>query len=190
VIPIIKKEERNMLEQHTRRRGNLNKLRKSVAVAGVVAVGSVVGLFGASTASALPPQMSTFSFSEGGVIDCGTFVDPYTDFLTGTRTLFFDSEGNLVRVVFQVEHHSNDSNSVTGLVLHEHGHYTLTVDLLAGTVTQAGNDAIITRPGTGVVVQNVGRLVFDFDNNLLFFAGARQHNEFLEGEQLLCEALG
>jgi hypothetical protein len=178
------------LEKHTRTNQNLNTLRRSVAVVGVVVIASVLGMFGASTASALPPQMSTFSFSEEGVIDCGTFGDQFTDFLSGSRTRFFDSEGNLTRVVFQIEHHSNDSNSVTGLTLHEHGHYTLTVDLLAGTVSQTGNDAIMTRTGAGVVVQNVGRLVFDLDDNLLFFAGARQHNEFLEGDQLLCEALG
>ncbi len=165
------------------------KLRRSVVVAGVVAIGSVLGLSAASTALALPPQTSSFSFSEDGVIDCGTFVDPFTDFLTGTRTVFFDSRGNRTRLVFHVEHHSNDSNSLTGLTLHEHGHYTVIVDFAAETVTQNGNDAIMTRPGTGVVVQNVGRLVFDFEGELLFFAGARQHNEFLEGEKLLCDAL-
>jgi hypothetical protein len=178
------------LEKHITRRSNSNKLQRSVALAGMVAIVAVLGMLGASTASALPPQTSTFSFSEDGVIDCGTFEDQFTDFLVGSRTLFFDSEGNLSRIVFQIEHHSNDSNSVSGLTLHEHGHYTLTVDLQAGTVSQTGNDAIMTRSGTGVVVQNVGRLVFDFDDNLLFFAGARQHNEFLEGDQLLCDALG
>src|SRR3954471_1402942 len=107
----------------------MNRFRRTFAIAGVVAIGCVTGMIGASAASALPPQTTTFSFSEDGVADCGTFQDHFTDFLSGTRTAFFNSEGNLREVVLHFEHHSNDSNSVTGLTLHEHGHYTLTIDL-------------------------------------------------------------
>jgi hypothetical protein len=39
------------------------------------------------------------------------------------------------------------------------------------------------------VVQDVGRVVFDVDNNLLFFAGGRNHSELLGGDQVLCNAL-
>ena len=48
----------------------------------------------------------------------------------------------------------------------------------------------MNRPGTGVVVQDVGRVVYDADGNLIFFAGGRKHSQKLLGEQVLCDALG
>ena len=47
----------------------------------------------------------------------------------------------------------------------------------------------MNRPGTGVVVQDVGRVVFDADFNIVFFAGGRKHSEVLLGDQVLCDAL-
>ena len=42
----------------------------------------------------------------------------------------------------------------------------------------------MNRHGVGVVVQDVGRTVYDFDNNLPFFAGGRNHSEVLGGDQV------
>ena len=46
-----------------------------------------------------------------------------------------------------------------------HGHYTETVDFVSGTDTYLGTVEIMNRPGTGVVVQDVGKAVFDADGN-------------------------
>jgi len=83
----------------------------------------------------------------------------------------------------------SDTNSVTGLTLHEHGHFTETIDLLSGTDTVTGNQEIANRPGTGVVVQDVGKVVYDANGDLVFFAGGRHHSEVLLGDQVLCDAL-
>jgi hypothetical protein len=40
-----------------------------------------------------------------------------------------------------------------------------------------------------VVIQDVGRAVFDQDGNLVFFAGGSNHSQLLGGEQVFCEAL-
>jgi hypothetical protein len=56
-------------------------------------------------------------------------------------------------------------------------------------VTTTGNREVANRPGSGVVVQDVGRVVSDFDGNLLFFAGGRNHSELFGGDQVLCDAL-
>jgi hypothetical protein len=40
-----------------------------------------------------------------------------------------------------------------------------------------------------VVVQDVGRVVFDANGNIVFFAGGRKHSQTLSGEQVLCDAL-
>ena len=75
----------------------------------------------------------------------------------------------------------NDTNSVTGLTVHEHGHFIETFDLRTGTVTVTGNQEVANRPGTGVVVQDTGRIVFDADGNVVLFAGGRNHSEGVAG---------
>jgi hypothetical protein len=155
----------------------------------VVTATWAVGLICAPPASALAPERQPFSFVGHGVIDCGTFVDAFDDFFNGFDTVYFDAAGSPIREVINVEHHSNDSNSVTGLLLHEHGHFTVTIDLLSGTQTVTGNSEIMNRPGTGVVIQDVGRAVFDQDGNLVFFAGGRKHSQLFLGDEIFCQAL-
>jgi hypothetical protein len=162
---------------------------RSMAMAGAVAVMGVSVLASPAGASARTPEQFTVSFISPGTVDCGTFQDQFTDFFDGAGTTYFDSTGNPIRIVIHWEHHSNDTNSVTGLTLHEHGHFTETIDLLAGTDTITGNQEIMNRPGTGVVVQDVGKVVIDANGNIVFFAGGRKHSEVLLGDQVLCEAL-
>jgi hypothetical protein len=140
-------------------------------------------------AVAMAPERLTFSRSSTGVVDCGAFQDNYTDVFSGTETTFFGTDGNAIRIVVQMEHHSNDVNSVTGLTLHEHGHATFVFDLVNGGGSVSGNLEIATRPGTGVVIQDVGRLEFDADGNMIFFAGGTKHSQTIEGEQIFCTAL-
>jgi hypothetical protein len=155
----------------------------------LLSVVAVTGALGAMPASATAPARSTFTFSSPGVIDCGSFDDNFIDFFDGRETDFFDGAGDLVRIVFSIEHHSNDVNSVTRLTIHEHGHFTVTVDIASGTATITGNQEIANRPGSGVVVQDVGRVVFDADGNIVFFAGGLRASELFLGDQVLCDAL-
>jgi hypothetical protein len=164
-------------------------MRRSMAMAAAVALTSAAGLLGPAAASATAPERTAFSFSNPGVTDCGTFEDQFTDFFDAKAVTYFDSAGNPIRFVIHWEHHSNDTNSATGLTLHEHGHFTERIDLVSGTDTITGNEEIMNRPGTGVVVQDVGKVVYDADGNLIFFAGGRKHSEVLLGDQVLCEAL-
>jgi hypothetical protein len=153
-----------------------------VGLLGLLALVPAVALAGA-------PAPIAFSFAEDGVVDCGTFQDQYTDFYTVVGQVFTAVDGTPVRVMLHYTHTSNDTNSITGLTLHEHGHYVVVIDLIAGTFTTTGNQAIMNRPGSGVVVQATGRRVYDLNNNRLFFAGGRKHNEVLLGEQIFCDAL-
>ena len=140
-------------------------------------------------ASADSPERFAFSFSNDGTIDCGTFEDVYTDAFDATGMAFLDESGTPTRIVIHWEHHSEDTNSVTGLTLHEHGHFTETIDFTAVTDTITGNQEIMNRAGTGVVVQDVGRIVYDPEGNIVFFAGGRKHSEVLIGDEVLCDAL-
>src|SRR5689334_20136003 len=118
---------------------------RSMMMAGAVAVMGVSALASPAGASARTPERFTLSITNPGTVDCGTFQDNFTDFFDGTGTTYFDSTGNPIRIVVHWEHHSNDTNSVTGLTLHEHGHFTETIDLLAGTDTFTGNQEIMNR---------------------------------------------
>jgi hypothetical protein len=162
---------------------------RNMAMAGAVAVMGVFVLSSPAGASAPASERFTVSSTTPGITDCGTFQDQFTDFLDGKGTTYFGSAGNPIKLVIHWEHHSNDTNSVTGLTLHEHGHYTERIDLLSGTDTITGNEEIMNRPGTGVVVQDVGKVVTDADGNVVFFAGGRKHSEVLLGDQVLCRAL-
>jgi hypothetical protein len=162
------------------------KRRIRLAIAGVAAT---LLLAIPSAASAQPPVRESASFTDSDFIQCDGFQDQFTDFFDAKAATYFDSAGNPIRIIVHWEHHSNDTNSVTGLTLHEHGHFTETDDLLTGTATITGNQEIMNRPGSGVVVQDVGRVVFDAAFNIVFFAGGRKHSEVLLGDQVLCDAL-
>jgi hypothetical protein len=123
------------------------------------------------------------------VVECDGFQDNFVDFYTGTQSTFYDENGEPVRLVIHAEHTSNDVNSVTGFTVHEHGHLTVTIDLITGTTTVTGNQEIINLPHEGVVLQDTGRAVFDADGALVFFAGGRKHSQLLEGDQIFCDIL-
>ena len=129
------------------------------------------------------------SFQGTGTVDCGTFQDNFIDDFSGQATVTYDAAGQPVRLVIHWTHTSTDSNSVTGLTLHEHGHFTETIDLVTGTDTTSGSFEVLNRHGYGAIIQDTGHVVFDADGNLVFFAGGRKHNELIQGDQLFCDGL-
>jgi hypothetical protein len=143
----------------------------------------------AAAESARPPTHEPFSLVEPGVVECNGFQDNFVDFYTGRQTTFYDDNGEPVRLVIHAEHTSNDVNSVTGFTVHEHGHLTVTIDLITGTTTVTGNQEIVNLPHEGVVLQDTGRAVFDAEGSLLFFAGGRKHSQLIQGEQIFCDIL-
>jgi hypothetical protein len=162
-----------------------------------VALASAATLFGllcsasatATATSARPPTHEPFTLVAPGVVECDGFQDNFVDFFAGTQTTFYDTNGEPVRLAIHAEHTSNDVNSVTGFTVHEHGHLTVTIDLITGATTVTGNQEIINLPHEGVVLQDTGRAVFDAEGALLFFAGGRKHSQLLEGEQIFCDIL-
>ena len=143
-----------------------------------------------SAALAAPGERLEYDFQFSGVVDCGTFVDNFTDFFHIVETDEFDADGNLLRAFKHVEHHSIDVNSVTGFTIYEHGTFRAVDDYVAGTFTATGNRELASVKGTGVVVQDTGKEVASMENgDLLFFAGGRKHSNDVQGEQIYCDAL-
>ena len=130
-----------------------------------------------------------YDLQQDGVVDCGPFVDNFTDFYHVREVDELDPSGNVVKVIYHAEHHSIDTNPVTGVSLQEHGHFYEVDDYVKGTYTLTGAQEVANRPGRGVVIQDTGRIVLDADFEMIFFAGGRNHSQGLSGDQVWCDAL-
>jgi hypothetical protein len=92
--------------------------------------------------------------------------------------------------VLHFVNHSTDTNSVTGVSFHEHNHGVFTFDYRTGVTTLNGAIIFATRPGVGVAIQDVGRLVFAADGTVVFEAGPHEvAGEFGDPVTPYCEAL-
>ncbi len=81
-------------------------------------------------------------------------------------------------MIYNAAHTWDDRNSVTGLVLHEHGHFTEVDDLIAETITITGVSEVMNVPGRGArstAISCSSRVVAS--------------SEILIGDQVLCDAL-
>ena len=162
-----------------------NLARAAFAVsAGTGLVLACCGAVAAATPTRFPAE-----FHGTGTVDCGTFQDNYVDDFSGQGSVFSNAAGEPIRIVIHWTHTSTDTNSVTGLALHEHGHFTETIDLASGTDTYTGSQEVMNRRGYGLIIQDTWRQVYDADGKLLFFAGGRKHSEVLVGDQLFCDGL-
>lgn len=121
--------------------------------------------------------------------DCGSFQVLDISELNYTTRLFFDEEGNLVKIVEQVWGTDTFTNSMTGKAYPMDFHNNTIVDF-STTPPQAALMAVIFRlivPGAGAVFLDVGRIVLDQQGNVYFQAGPHQ---FFDGDLgALCAAL-
>ena len=123
----------------------------------------------ASPAVGAAPERYTGEFDFEDTIDCSqfnpewTFNDDFHDFFEIRGQLWRDDNGDPVRALEHVHHVSNDVNSVTGLTLHEHNHYTRLLDFVNGTVTLNGAINIMERRGAGQVIHVTGHKILDLE---------------------------
>jgi hypothetical protein len=125
------------------------------------------------TAAAAAPNTVEVSFhsSNPNFLPCPGFaVDAEID---GSRriTTFVDGAGTPIKVVLHVTAAGTLSNPLTGISLPDDGHFTRTIDLVAGTTTFTGALRVDTAPGVGVVFRVVGKVVFGLDGSVQFEAG-------------------
>ena len=126
-----------------------------------------------ATSRAAAPERYTDEFDFEDTIDCSqfnpewTFNDDFHDFFEIRGQLWRDDNGEPVRAIEHVHHVSNDVNSVTGLTLHEHNHFTVLLDFVNGTVTLNGAINIMERRGAGQVIHATGHKILDLETNEL-----------------------
>ncbi len=159
-----------------------------VAAAGGLLLALAVG--SPASAAGLVKERFEYPLESQGTVDCGTYQDNFVDSYQVTEIDVYDAAHNLLRVEYHAAHTSVDRNSVTGVTLEEHGHFYQVEDYVARTITITGNQEVANRPGKGVVIQDVGRLVFSMDTeDLVFFGGGRNHSQVILGDGIWCDAL-
>jgi hypothetical protein len=149
-----------------------------------VVLAALAALAVSPAAQAAAPIRYTDEFQNSDTIDCSQFDpawqfnDDFTDFFTIRGQMTVDSAGNPVSAIEHIVHRSNDVNSVTGLTIHEHNHFTAKLDFVNNTVTVSGAIGIAQRPGYGSVIHTAGHKVFDlFTGEPIFIAGPEKSDD-------------
>lgn len=99
--------------------------------------------------------------------DCGDFTVYESVVLDIDMQMFFNRDGEPYRInwhgVWDATFYSPETNNS---VAEDIQHFNTFEDLDSGYITQAGLVSKITLPGQGIVYQDVGRIIFAWDDNL------------------------
>jgi len=126
-------------------------------------------------------------------VSCGSFQVLRSDTFTEGFTIFYNQAGNETQGVFHVREVGTLSNSVTGTSVPFEAAFTVTLtfatpgDFSTVTATFTGQVYKVTLPGSGLILHDVGRVVFAPDGTITFEGGP--HQELHNQVQKLCAAL-
>ena len=126
-------------------------------------------------------------------VSCDSFQVLESATFTIRFTLFYDQAGNATQAVFHVRLVGTLSNSVTGKSVPFEDAFTVTLtfatpgDFSTVTATFTGQVYKVTLPGSGLILHDVGRVVFAPDGTITFEGGP--HQELHNQVQKLCAAL-
>jgi hypothetical protein len=125
-------------------------------------------------------------------ITCGTFVVIGDFDVTRRITTFYDSDRNAIRRVAHISVDGTLTNSATGASLLISREGTFTQNLVDGSTVTAGQRTLVTAPGGGIVLQDMGRIVRE-GGIIVFEAGPTDFLDYQSGDpsgvQDLCAAL-
>ena len=145
----------------------------------VIALFSV--LLGAETAAASSPEhIGPFEGTGQFTVDCGTFEANVSGTGSFRETVFFDENGDVIRL--QQFYRSSDlwTNATTGKTIEVRAEfqqtYTWVPERGEYTVTVVGHRYLVNEPGAGVTVQEVGRIVYADPSEEAVLTMAGQHD--------------
>jgi hypothetical protein len=126
-------------------------------------------------------------------VSCGSFQILQSGTFTDRLTIFYNQAGNETQELFHFSRVGTLSNSVTGKSVPFHSAFTGTVtfatpgDSSTVTVTVTGQVYKVALPGSGLILHDVGKVVFAPDGSITFEGGPHQ---LLDNQvQKLCAAL-
>jgi hypothetical protein len=147
----------------------------------IAIIAAVIALIAATAAGAGQRTRDVFTFSDpfDGEFDCGTFVATFSGHDDGRVTTWFNASGDPIKQIGQIKAIETDVNPITQKSIEVTTNLMVHVDFVAGTTTITGIRNLSTDPGAGVVVQHVGRVVTNADDEQIFLSG--KFPEFEEG---------
>jgi hypothetical protein len=151
----------------------------------VLSIAVAAALAFAVPAGATPPFSETVTESAVDVMSCNGFDAVIERTFTGRVTVYFDDQGNPLRVQINVAMTGSVTNSVTGTSIPLRGHVHLVDDFRTGVVTFIGPVFLANDPGRGIVIQDTGRIGFSGDE-IVFQAGP---HEAIDNPEVLCTAV-
>lgn len=133
-------------------------------------------------------EESSFVVVNEPAANCGDFLMIANGSGNNRLWVYFNREGQPVRIAFHGRYTGTLTNSVTGAsLLDSPSVANISVDLIEGTQTNVGAFFNVTVPGAGAVLFEAGRLVFDGEGMPVFIAGP--HRPVDEIIDVLCDAL-
>jgi len=148
-----------------------------------ITLGAALAL--ALPAGATPPMSETVTESALESVSCDGFDAVLERSFSGLVTVYFDNQGNPVRVQVHAAMTGSLSNSVTGTSLPLRGHILLVDDFTTGVVTFVGPVFLANDPGRGAVITDTGRVSFSGDE-IVFEAGP---HDLIDNPEILCAAV-
>lgn len=138
-------------------------------------------LWPGGTAAADGPVRFTQSFPVDEEVDCGAFTATIEGEVTERYVVFLDEDGDLLRFTKYVSAPADVwTNTTTGASIVVRGHFVQTHVPVEGTdyfaVTIRGFRYLVNEPGTGVAVQEVGRITYADPGEQLALSQAGQHD--------------
>jgi hypothetical protein len=134
------------------------------------------------SASAVQPEsFGPFSDTYSFTVDCGDFLARVDGTATFRETVFFDSEGDVTRWTQYIRAPRDVwTNTTTGGTIVVRGIFQQTyipdVETDQVTVAIRGFRYLVNEPGSGVTVQEVGRIVYDDLDETTVVTLAGQHD--------------
>lgn len=165
--------------------------RRRAFIGAAIALGFLtIGI--AEPAAAAPPEVSSFDEQGEFPIECDGFTIDVDATAHVTVRTFFDSAGDVQRVSVKLTAVDVLTNNVTEQQVVNRGvfeeMFTRIGDTEEFSHTLVGFRYMGTAAGEGLVLQDVGRIVYDPEHNVVSLAG--QHDTEELGEQAaLCAAL-
>jgi hypothetical protein len=158
----------------------------------VAVTAAILGFAITGTAAAQPPIQGSFSVPLTFTYDCGTF-SLHEDAVDNVHfILFFGVNG--VPGPLQIHHSFRGViSNPEGETFADNSDFTEFIDIAGDfnesndTDRQVGEIFSIKLPGSGIVVHDTGVITFYPDGTVTFQG---PHDEFVQGDALLCAALG
>jgi len=161
----------------------LRKFRRPALVAGLAATASALVLASASSAA---QDRWTDSFGYDGSAPCDTFTNLWTGQAEERGMTTYDKNANPVKDIVHQTGTELDWRSDTLASFSVSWSFTIVYDYATDTTTLNGRVLMATSPGAGVLIQDVGKVIFTPDGPPVVHG---PHDVLASGNQAYCHAL-